>query len=43
LLDFRPILFILGVLLTTLAIAMVLPALVDAASGNRDWQVFAVT
>jgi len=40
LLDFRPILFILGVLLTTLAIAMVLPALVDAASGNRDWQVF---
>ena len=30
-LDFRPILFILGILLTTLSIAMFLPALVDAA------------
>jgi trk system potassium uptake protein TrkH len=39
-LDFRPILFILGILLTTLSIAMLLPALVDAASGNDDWQVF---
>ncbi|MDA0787568.1 MAG: potassium transporter TrkH, partial [Proteobacteria bacterium] len=39
-LDFRPILFILGILLTTLSIAMFLPALVDAASGNDDWQVF---
>jgi trk system potassium uptake protein TrkH len=39
-LDFRPILFILGILLTTLSIAMVLPALVDVAAGNLDWQVF---
>ncbi len=39
-LNFRPILFILGILLTTLSIAMVLPALVDAAMGNLDWQVF---
>tara|TARA_A100001037_G_scaffold134926_1_gene122245 strand:+ start:6569 stop:7996 length:1428 start_codon:yes stop_codon:yes gene_type:complete len=32
--------FILGILLTTLSIAMFLPAIVDAASGNADWQVF---
>ena len=39
-LDLRPILFILGLLLTTLALAMSLPALVDAATGHSDWQVF---
>ncbi len=39
-LDFRPILFILGLLLTTLAIAMSLPALVDVTTGHADWQVF---
>jgi trk system potassium uptake protein TrkH len=42
-LDFKPILFILGILLSTLAIVMMLPALVDAASGNLDWQVFAAS
>lgn len=41
--DFRPILFIVGVLLATLAAAMVLPAVADAAVGNRDWQVFAIS
>jgi trk system potassium uptake protein TrkH len=40
--DFRPIVFILGVLLSTLAGAMCLPAIADAVSGNDDWQVFAV-
>jgi len=40
--DFRPILFILGVLLSTLAGAMCLPAVADAVSDNKDWQVFAV-
>ena len=39
-LDFRPILFILGLLLTTLALAMTLPALVDVVTGHADWQVF---
>jgi len=39
-LDLRPILFILGILLTTLAVAMSLPALVDAAIGHPDWEVF---
>jgi trk system potassium uptake protein TrkH len=38
--DFRPVLFINGILLCILAVAMVLPALVDIASGHPDWQVF---
>ncbi len=41
--DLRPILFVLGVLVATLAIAMILPALVDLAVGNQDWEVFAVS
>ena len=39
--DFRPILFIVGILLTTLAVAMTLPAAADAVVANPDWQVFA--
>ena len=38
--DFRPILFILGVLLCILAVAMVIPAIVDAGIGHPDWKVF---
>ncbi|MFN4284291.1 MAG: TrkH family potassium uptake protein [Alphaproteobacteria bacterium] len=38
--DYRPVFFVLGVLLTTLAVAMVFPALVDAAYGDPDWAVF---
>ena len=41
--DFRPILLILGMLLATLAIGMCIPALVDAAAGNPDWQVFTIS
>jgi len=41
--DFRPVLMILGVLLATLAFGMCIPALVDAVLGNPDWQVFAVS
>ena len=41
--DLRPILFVLGILLVTLAVAMVAPALADAMSGNPDWQVFATS
>ncbi|MEE8272407.1 MAG: TrkH family potassium uptake protein [Alphaproteobacteria bacterium] len=40
-LDFRPIAFVLGILLSTLAAAMLLPALVDLSVGNPDWHVFA--
>lgn len=42
-LDFRPVLFILGVLLSTLAGAMCLPAIADLVSSNKDWQVFAIS
>src|SRR3546814_8184609 len=43
LIDFRPILFIVGILLSTTALAMLLPAVADAAVGNPHWQVFAVS
>lgn len=41
--DFRPILLILGILISTLAVAMLLPAMVDVAVGNTDWEVFAMS
>lgn len=40
--DFRPIFLILGILLTTLAVMMLIPAIADIVVGNPDWQVFAV-
>ncbi len=40
--DFRPIFLVIGVLLATLAAGMLIPAAVDAFSGNPDWQVFVV-
>ena len=39
-LDFKPILFITGVLMLPLAVAMCLPAVADAAANNPDGQVF---
>ena len=39
--DFRPILFIVGILLATLALAMTVPAMADLAVDNPDWRVFA--
>ena len=38
--QFRPILFVNGILLSILAVAMTIPAIVDAAVGHRDWVVF---
>lgn len=38
--DLRPILMVVGILLTTLAVAMFLPALADATAGNPGWIVF---
>ena len=40
-LDFRPIFFVIGILLTTLALAMCVPMIADAVVGNPDWKVFA--
>ena len=38
--DFRPILYILGIFLSILAVSMVLPMLADIYWGNQDWKVF---
>lgn len=38
--DLRPVFYVIGILLSTLAISMVLPLLVDLGSGNPDWKVF---
>jgi trk system potassium uptake protein TrkH len=38
--QLRPILFTLGLIICSIAAAMVLPALVDAADGHEDWRVF---
>ena len=40
--DLRPIAFIIGILLSILAVAMLIPALIDALIGHPDWQVFLV-
>ena len=41
--SFRPIFLVVGVLLATLGCSMLLPAIVDLAHDNADWQVFAVS
>ena len=38
--DFRPVLFVVGILLITLSLAMALPAIVDAVTANPNWRVF---
>ncbi|MBB4305278.1 trk system potassium uptake protein TrkH [Rhodobium orientis] len=38
--DLRPIMLIVGALLATLGSAMMVPALIDLAEGNPDWQIF---
>ncbi|WPZ36352.1 TrkH family potassium uptake protein [Thalassobaculum sp. OXR-137] len=38
--DFGPVFFIVGMLLTFLSVAMCVPAAVDLATGHPDWQVF---
>ena len=40
-LDIRPIFFIIGILLITLAAGMGVPALTDLIAGQADWRVFA--
>ncbi len=41
--DFRPVLFVMGILLTTLAVAMVAPMVADLVTGHPDWRVFATS
>ena len=38
--DLRPLLLVVGFLLTTLGLAMLIPAAADLAIGHEDWQVF---
>ena len=41
--EFRPVVFVLGILVSVLSVAMIIPAIVDALSGHSDWQVFSVS
>ncbi|MCZ4282235.1 TrkH family potassium uptake protein [Kiloniella laminariae] len=41
--QFRPVVFVTGILLSIMAIAMIIPAVVDAAAGHPDWRVFATS
>jgi trk/ktr system potassium uptake protein len=38
--EFKPVVFILGILVSVLSVAMIIPAIVDALAGHTDWQVF---
>lgn len=38
--DFRPILYVNGILLCVLSLVMMIPMMVDLAYGHDDWQVF---
>ena len=40
--DMRPILYVIGILLCTLAASMSAPLLADMIAGNPDWKVFAL-
>ena len=41
--DIRPVLLVIGVLLTILAIAMIVPCILDLADQQRSWQAFAIS
>ena len=41
--DIRPVLLVIGILLIILGGAMLVPALVDLSSGNPDWLVFTIS
>jgi len=42
-LDLRPILLVIGILLTTLGVAMIIPAVVDLHFNHPEWIIFAVS
>ena len=41
--DIRPIFYVIGILLCTLAAGMVIPIIADISTGNEDWKVFLVS
>jgi trk system potassium uptake protein TrkH len=40
---FRPIVFVIGLLIAAMGIAMIVPAIADAVAGHRDWATFAAS
>lgn len=38
--NYRLVLFFVGILLSTVAVAMLIPAMADLVEGHEDWQVF---
>jgi len=40
---FRPVLFIIGLLVVAMGLAMIAPAIADAVAGHRDWVTFAIS
>ncbi len=38
--DFRPVLFVVGIFVSMLGIAMLVPAAIDAATGSPNWKAF---
>jgi trk system potassium uptake protein TrkH len=40
--ELRPVVFVLGILISVLSVAMIIPAIVDALAGHPDWEVFSV-
>ena len=41
--DFRPVFLVIGILLSTLAVMMIVPAVFDLLAGHSDWEVFLVS
>lgn len=41
--SFKPVLFVLGILISIMSISMVLPMLADMYFGNDDWKIFFVS
>ena len=41
--DIRPIFYVIGILLCTLAAGMVLPIIADLSVGNDDWKIFLIS
>lgn len=39
--DFRPVLYIVGIFISVLASTMIIPICIDAYDANEDWKVFA--
>ncbi len=41
--NFKPVLFVVGILISIMSISMVLPMLADLYFGNEDWKIFFIS